>query len=49
EDLSKKWLKETHYMDQHPLVRREKEKYEKARADSDVCWEQIKYSSGLLH
>lgn len=48
-DVSKKWLEATRYMDEHPLVRREKELDEKARADRDMQWEQTKLSSGLLH
>ncbi|KAI3891779.1 hypothetical protein MKX03_020917, partial [Papaver bracteatum] len=48
-DLSEKWLEKTHYMNGDPLVRRKKEKYEKARADRDMSWEKIKLSSGLLH
>ncbi|KAI3874534.1 hypothetical protein MKX03_004864 [Papaver bracteatum] len=38
-DLSKKWSEETHYVNEHVLVRREKDKYEKARADRDVLGE----------
>ncbi|KAI3915058.1 hypothetical protein MKW92_007247, partial [Papaver armeniacum] len=49
EDLAKEVVEGNTLHGTASLVRREKEKYEKARADSDVCWEQIKYSSGLLH
>ncbi|KAI3944851.1 hypothetical protein MKW92_034663 [Papaver armeniacum] len=48
-DVSQKWLEATHYMDEHPLVRREKELNEKARAGRDMQWERTKLSSGLLH
>ncbi|KAI3832528.1 hypothetical protein MKW98_002074 [Papaver atlanticum] len=48
-DLSKRWSEETHYVNEHVLVRREKEKYEKATAECDRWLEKIKRSSGLLH